>query len=77
MAAVLLFIRPQHLIWAASGMCGQDRRARDVHRGVCSDATAVLKVLAGFIVGFRQVLGAAIRFRGFRKSFRTCFRQRF
>ena len=53
------------------------RRARDAHRGVCSDATAVLKVLAGFSVGFRQVLGASIRFRGFRKSFRTGFRQRF
>ena len=47
-AAVLLFIRPQHLIWAASGMCGQYRRAKDVHRGAWSEATAVLKVLAGF-----------------------------
>ena len=34
--------------WLASGMCGQDRRARDAHRGVCSEAIAVLKVLAGF-----------------------------
>ena len=46
------------------------------HRGALSDATAVLMVLAGFIVGFRQVLGASTGFRGFR-GFRKIFRTGF
>ena len=75
--AVLLFMRPQHSGWAAWGICGPEKRARNGHRGASSDALAVLKVLAGFPVGFRPVLGAATGFRGFRKSFRTGFRHGF
>ena len=52
--AVLLFMRPQHSGWAAWGICGPEKRARNGHRGASSDALAVLKVLAGFSVGFRR-----------------------